>query len=143
VPSGPLSKPARSPILSIAFCQPASASFRAVSVAALASSTPEFEALLGSVVGGIGKSEFGCSPVKSSEFGWRQEIAAALQSWRNLSTLSAVSHVRLSPNFRRETESATSSALCHVWTAPGWQVKTSRHVAGRCSHVFGLLARFA
>jgi short-subunit dehydrogenase len=29
-----------------------------------------------------------------------------------------------------------------VWTAPGWQVKTSRRVAGRCSHVFGLLARF-
>ena len=28
------------------------------------------------------------------------------------------------------------------WTAPGWQVKTSRRVAGRCSHVFGLLMRF-
>jgi hypothetical protein len=24
-----------------------------------------------------------------------------------------------------------------------WQVKTSRCVAGRCSHVFGLLERFA
>ena len=40
-------------------------------------------------------------------------------------------------------ESAHKSAKCHVWTAPGWQVKTSRCVAGRCSHVFGLLARFA
>ena len=29
-------------------------------------------------------------------------------------------------------------ASCHVWTAPSWQVKTSRCVAGRCSHVFGL-----
>jgi hypothetical protein len=74
---GPLIRLARSAILSMAFCQPASASFMALSVAALASSTPEFEALLGSVVGGIGKSEFGCSPVK-----------AALQPWRNLSTLS-------------------------------------------------------
>ena len=30
----------------------------------------------------------------------------------------------------------TWSALCHVWTAPGWQVKTSRHVvvgAAMCS----------
>jgi hypothetical protein len=81
-------KLARSAILSIALCQPCSASFRAYRVAAPASSTPEFEVLLGSVVSGIGKSEFGCSPVKSSEFGWRQEIAAALQPWRNLSTLS-------------------------------------------------------
>jgi hypothetical protein len=40
------------------------------------------------LVSGIGKSEFGCSPVKSSEFGWRQEIAASLQPGRNLSTLS-------------------------------------------------------
>jgi hypothetical protein len=31
---------------------------------------------------------------------------------------------------------------CHVWTAPGWQVKTSRRSIGRCSHVFGLLMRF-
>ena len=30
------------------------------------------------------------------------------------------------------------SAKCHVWTAPGWQVKTSRRSIGRCSHVFGL-----
>src|SRR5262249_22242621 len=33
------------------------------------------------------------------------------------------------------------SALCHVWTAPSWQGKTSRRRLGRCSHVFGLLAR--
>ena len=29
--------------------------------------------------------------------------------------------------------------MCHVWTAPSWQGKSSRRVAGRCSHVFGLL----
>ena len=34
-------------------------------------------------------------------------------------------------------------AKCHVWTAPSWQVKTSRRSIGRCSHVFGLLMRFA
>jgi hypothetical protein len=33
------------------------------------------------------------------------------------------------------------SALCHVWTAPSWQGESSRCVAGRCSHVFGLLVR--
>jgi hypothetical protein len=31
------------------------------------------------------------------------------------------------------------SALCHVWTAPGWQEESSRSRLGRCSHVFGLL----
>ncbi|WP_081851133.1 LysR family transcriptional regulator [Bradyrhizobium sp. URHD0069] len=30
------------------------------------------------------------------------------------------------------------SALCHVWTAPDWQEKSSRRRLGRCSHVFGL-----
>jgi hypothetical protein len=30
------------------------------------------------------------------------------------------------------------SAECHVWTAPGWQEKSSRRRLGRCSHVFGL-----
>jgi hypothetical protein len=35
------------------------------------------------------------------------------------------------------------SESCYVWTAPGWQGESSRRVAGRCSHVFGLLARFA
>jgi hypothetical protein len=29
----------------------------------------------------------------------------------------------------------------HVWTAPGWQVKTSRRSIGRCCHVSGLLMR--
>src|SRR6266516_2872083 len=33
------------------------------------------------------------------------------------------------------------SALCHVWTTPSWQGFSSRLQAGRCSHVFGLLAR--
>src|SRR4029450_3000865 len=30
----------------------------------------------------------------------------------------------------------------HVWTAPGWQEESSRCRVGRCSHVFGLIARF-
>jgi hypothetical protein len=30
---------------------------------------------------------------------------------------------------------------CHVWTAPSCQGKTSPRRLGRCSHVFGLLAR--
>jgi hypothetical protein len=30
------------------------------------------------------------------------------------------------------------SALCHVWTAPGWQELSSRRRLGRCCHVFGL-----
>jgi hypothetical protein len=34
-----------------------------------------------------------------------------------------------------------SEMCCHVWTAPSWQGKSSRRIAGRCSHVFGLLAR--
>jgi hypothetical protein len=36
---------------------------------------------------------------------------------------------------------ALSDAMCHVWTAPGWQEESSRRRLGRCSHVFGLLAR--
>ena len=43
------------------------------------------------------------------------------------------------------TAGSTGSALravrppnLHVWTAPSWQGKSSRYVAGRCSHVFGL-----
>src|SRR5262249_16673749 len=35
---------------------------------------------------------------------------------------------------------AGTSASCHVWTAPRWQGFSSRLQAGRCSHVFGLLA---
>jgi len=34
------------------------------------------------------------------------------------------------------------NVMCHVWTAPSWQGKTSRRRLGRCNHVFGLLARF-
>src|SRR5262249_6817505 len=33
------------------------------------------------------------------------------------------------------------AAKCHVWTAPSWQGFSSRLQAGRCSNVFGLLAR--
>ncbi len=37
---------------------------------------------------------------------------------------------------------AEATALSHVWTAPSWQGKTSRRLADRCGHVFGLLVRF-
>ena len=37
---------------------------------------------------------------------------------------------------------ADQQKLCHVWTAPSWQGKSLRYVAGRCRHVFGLLMRF-
>ena len=40
----------------------------------------------------------------------------SFEPWRNLSIIT-VSHVRLSPNFRPETESATSSALCQKQTS--------------------------
>ena len=35
-----------------------------------------------------------------------------------------------------------NDAMGHVWTAPGWQEESSRCRVGRCSHVFGLFARF-
>src|SRR2546427_9465464 len=41
----------------------------------------------------------------------------------------------------RNSASQRSVATCHVWTALSWQGKSSRRVAGRCSHVFGLLVR--
>ena len=41
-----------------------------------------------------------------------------------------------------EERTCAQLGLCHVWTAPSWQGKSSRCVAGRCSHVFGLLVRF-
>src|SRR5262249_44910822 len=46
-----------------------------------------------------------------------------------------------SPQKRTLIERVGMSALCHVWTAPSWQGFSSRLQAGRCSHVFGLLAR--
>jgi hypothetical protein len=36
---------------------------------------------------------------------------------------------------------AHSPVSAHVWTAPSWQGFSSRLRVGRCSHVFGLLAR--
>src|SRR5438034_1269817 len=49
--------------------------------------------------------------------------------------LSPDQHIRLATHGR-------SIQKCHVWTAPDWQGKSSRRVAGRCSHVFGLFVRF-
>ena len=46
-----------------------------------------------------------------------------------------------SPRKRTSLGADGMSALCHVWTAPSWQGFSSRLQAGRCSHVFGLLAR--
>ena len=45
----------------------------------------------------------------------------------------------LYPQKRTLIISVEMSALCHVWTAPGWQEESSRSRLGRCSHVFGLL----
>jgi hypothetical protein len=39
------------------------------------------------------------------------------------------------------TQKDFCNTICHVWTAPGWQEKSSRRGLGRCSHVFGLLER--
>src|SRR5262249_30803019 len=39
---------------------------------------------------------------------------------------------------RTSLSAVVMSALCHVWTAPGWQEESSRSRLGRCSHVFGL-----
>ena len=44
-------------------------------------------------------------------------------------------------NSDRICASQRTDAMCHVWTAPSWQGVSSRSQAGRCSHVFGLLAR--
>ena len=50
--------------------------------------------------------------------------------------------IAYSISWKGQIQKRTSvSALCHVWTAPSWQGKSSRRIAGRCSHVFGLLAR--
>ena len=42
----------------------------------------------------------------------------------------------------RGSMSAFSPFYPHVWTAPSWQGESSRRRLGRCTHVFGLLARF-
>jgi hypothetical protein len=49
--------------------------------------------------------------------------------------------VRFASNNDRIDASQRTVALCHVWTAPSWQGFSSRLQVGRCSHVFGLLAR--
>ena len=51
-------------------------------------------------------------------------------------------HVSFTFKFRRIAATHRPAAMCHVWTAPSWQGKTSRRSLGRYSHVFGLLARF-
>jgi hypothetical protein len=47
----------------------------------------------------------------------------------------------LCPESGQEADHLGMPAKCHVWTAPSWQGFSSRLQAGRCSHVFGLLAR--
>src|SRR5262249_44603941 len=44
----------------------------------------------------------------------------------------------LYPRKRTWFSTIVMSALCHVWTAPGWQEESSRRRLSRCSHVFGL-----
>src|SRR5262245_44424526 len=46
------------------------------------------------------------------------------------------------PRKRRLAAKASSVAMGHVWTAPGWQELFHACSSGRSSHVFGLLVRF-
>ncbi len=46
------------------------------------------------------------------------------------------------PQLRTSRCTERGDAMCHVWTAPGWQGLFSRCRLGRCSHVFGLQMRF-
>src|SRR6516165_864631 len=74
---------------------------------------------------------------------------AKLVEQLSLVTLQTTHHEPTSPRFapiqRNHGRSPVSTdfcnKICHVWTAPSWQGESSRRVAGRCSHVFGLLAR--
>jgi hypothetical protein len=50
--------------------------------------------------------------------------------------------VRFASNKQTPIGRVQCDAMCHVWTAPDWQGLSSRRVAGRCSHVFGLFVRF-
>ena len=43
---------------------------------------------------------------------------------------------------RHRNASAQCPLYPHVWTAPSWQGESSRCRFGRCTHVFGLFARF-
>ena len=61
---------------------------------------------------------------------------------RPIDTPRAVAACPLCSNCYRIDCSPRTDAKCHVWTAPSWQGFSSRLRAGRCSHVFGLLARF-
>src|SRR5262249_27207409 len=49
----------------------------------------------------------------------------------------------LYPQKRTSAERIEMSVKGHVWTAPGWQGESSLCSIGRCSHVFGLFARYA
>src|SRR5262249_20513654 len=57
---------------------------------------------------------------------------ASASAWRS----AALSRSTIGPGVP-----AGANRMCHVWTAPSWQGFSSRLRAGRCSHVFGLLAR--
>jgi hypothetical protein len=67
--------------------------------------------------------------------------AVAQRQYRRVYLTVSLGHVRFTPESGRRLALRGMSALCHVWTAPSWQGFSSRLQAGRCSHVFGLLAR--
>jgi hypothetical protein len=52
-------------------------------------------------------------------------------SWRRLL------NVRIAPRKRTQVGRRGMSEMCHVWTAPSWQGKSSRRIAGRCSVTYG------
>jgi hypothetical protein len=81
---------------------------------------------------GLDANEIGCARISV--------MAGAIAPFKGPNTdeqdqLSPGRHIRLATHGR-------SIQMCHVWTAPSWQGESSRRVAGRCSHVFGLLVRF-
>ena len=55
----------------------------------------------------------------------------------SIDALPTLSLCRLRSVCDRITASQRSAALCHVWTAPGWQGFSSRLQAGRCSQLTG------
>jgi hypothetical protein len=66
---------------------------------------------------------------------------SALGQSRLIVTAPAVAACPLRSSKRTCGAQLDMSVKCHVWTAPSWQGFSSRLQAGRCSHVFGLLAR--
>ncbi len=73
---------------------------------------------------------------KRSSVGRTSGMGHERQNWKR------AQRFRCNPQQPTLERTSISAASGHVWTAPGWQGKSSRRRLGRCSHVFGLLVRF-